>query len=467
MTVSLREHAPSVLVATLSAAFGVSLLQITDALAAIVAADEVTGSSGMVRLVLALLGGVFIAIALYVGAVVTANTFATIIAGRTRTIALLRLIGATARSQRRAVAREGVVVGLVGSALGALVGTGVSAALLGAAVAGGLAPALPYPLVSPLAALPLLAVVLTTWLASWVGSRRVLEVSPVQATGAAVERNHDESGHRRGRNITAVVLLALGAVLLVGGMAIGSVSPIGILPAVIGGMLSFTGFVLGAQLIMPPALRAAGRLFGARAGGAPARLAAANALRYPERSTRTTIGLVIGVALVTMFAVAAATYSDVLGSAFDADPEADAQIAAVIQTTVVIFSALLGFSALIAAVGLVNNLSLSVLQRTRELGLLRSLGFTRGQVRRMIALESAQLTLTAVSVGLVIGTVYGWAGAQSLLASLPGTPAVIAPSIPLGFVGGVAMVAALLTLAATIAPSRRATRVSPVLALAE
>ncbi len=88
-----------------------------------------------------------------------------------------------------------------------------------------------------------------------------------------------------------------------------------------------------------------------------------------------------------------------------------------------VFSALIGVSALIAAVGLVNSLSLSVLQRTRELGLLRALGFTARQLRRMILAESVQLTATAVLLGLVLGTFYGWAGAQSLLGSATECPA--------------------------------------------
>ncbi|WP_291040360.1 ABC transporter permease [Herbiconiux sp.] len=464
---SARQHAPSILVAALSAAFGVSLLQITGALAAVIAADDLTGSSSMVALVLAVLGFVFIAIAVYVGAVVTSNTFATIVAGRTRTIALLRLVGASARSRRRAIAREGLAVGVVGSVLGALLGTAVSAALLAVAVAGGHAPALPYDLAPPVIALPIVAVILTTWLASWVGSRRVLDVSPLQALGGSTELRHEELRGRRGRNAAALVLLVLGALLLAAGIVIGSLNPIGILPAVLGGMLSFSGLVLGAGRVMPPALRAVGRILGSRllGGGAAARLAALNAVRYPERSTRTTIGLVIGVGLVSMFAVAAATYRQVLGSAFD-DPEMAAQLDAVITTTVAIFSALLGFSALIAAVGLVNSLSLSVLQRTRELGLLRALGFTAAQLRRMISVESAQLTAAAVLVGLVVGIFYGWAGAQSLLSSMPGAPAFIVPVVPWQLVLGTAVAAALLTLAATVVPSRRATRVSPVRALA-
>jgi putative ABC transport system permease protein len=126
----------------------------------------------------------------------------------------------------------------------------------------------------------------------------------------------------------------------------------------------------------------------------------------------------------------------------------------------------MGFSALIAAVGMDNNLSLSVLQRTRELGLLRALGFTASQVRRMIVVESAQLTSAAVLVGLALGIVYGWAGAQSLLGSMYGSPGFVLPVVPLPLLGIVVLAAAVLTAAASIAPSRRATTVSPVTALA-
>ena len=60
-----------------------------------------------------------------------------------------------------------------------------------------------------------------------------------------------------------------------------------------------------------------------------------------------------------------------------------------LNVTVGVFTVLIGFSALIAAVGMVNTLSLSVMQRTRELGLLRALGFDRRQLRGMIVAESA------------------------------------------------------------------------------
>ena len=82
--------------------------------------------------------------------------------------------------------------------------------------------------------------------------------------------------------------------------------------AFVGGILSFTGLALGATLVMPPVLRLVGRLFGR---SATARLAAENALRYPERSTRMAIGVVMGVTLVTMFAVAIESVKAVLTAA--------------------------------------------------------------------------------------------------------------------------------------------------------
>jgi len=460
----MKEHGPSVLVAALSSAFGVALLQITGVLSLIITSDSVTGSSQTaVPLMLALVATVFMVIAIYVGAIVTSNTFATIVAGRTRTIALYRLIGSSAAAQRRAVAREGLAVGVVGSLVGAVVGTLLVAVIVAISVTTSFLPALDYRYVEPVIILPIVTVVLTTWLASWVGSRRVLVVSPMQATGAAVESSREEVISRKGRNVVAVVLVVLGMGFLALGILVGLVNPAGVLVGIVGGVLSFSGIVLGAHLVMPPALRLVGRLFGT---SAPARLAAENAVRYPERSSRTTIGLVIGVTLVTMFAVATESYQMILRRAQEENPELYQGIDTVLIITVVVFSVLMGFSALIAAVGMVNNLSLSVLQRTRELGLLRALGFTVQQVRRMILTEAAQLTIAAVLVGLALGIVYGWAGAQSLLGATLEQPGLVVPAVPLALVGVVVLGSVILTLAASLAPSRRATSVAPVVALA-
>jgi putative ABC transport system permease protein len=461
---SLRELAPSVLVAALSSAFGVAVLQFVGIISQAVSGDSVTGDSGTVSTLLALLAGVFIVIAVYVGAIVTANTFSTIIAGRTRTIALMRLIGSSARDQRRAVAREGLVVGVAGAVLGSMVGTVVTVATVAIGIANDVLPrGIAFSFVGAQLLLPLVAVVLTTWLASWIGSRRVLVVSPMQATGSAVEQTREEAASSRARNATAVALFVVGDGILVFAILLGLVTPLAVLIGVVGGVLSFTGLILGAHLVMPVALRLVGRLLGR---GAASRLAAENAVRYPERSSRTTIGLVIGITLVTMFAVALQGYSDLLAAAQRGNPDFYAGVDDAFVITIVVFSILMGFSAVIAAVGMVNNLSLSVLQRTRELGLLRALGFTARQVRAMITAESAQLTAASVVVGLLLGTFYGWAGAQSMFGSISGSPGFVVPGMPWPFLAGIVLLAGLLTLVASIGPSRRATRVTPVAALA-
>lgn len=208
-----------------------------------------------------------------------------------------------------------------------------------------------------------------------------------------------------------------------------------------------------------------GRAFGT---GAPAALAARNAVRYPERSTRTAIGLVIGIALITTLAVATQTFQALILTAQEGSPSNFAGATQVLSVLLPTFGGLIGFSILIAAVGVVNNLSLSVVQRSRELGLLRTLGFSSGQVRAMILLESAQLTIAATVIGLLLGLFYGWAGAQSLLGSVSKRFAgvgFVPLSVPWLFVLATLVLALIFAAAASIGPIRRAARMSPIAAL--
>jgi putative ABC transport system permease protein len=451
----------SVLVSGISGAFGVGLLQVTGLIGAQLHANRATGSSVTVALMLNVLAWVFIVIAVYVGAVVTANTFSTIVAGRARQIALLRLLGSTARRQRTSVARQGLLAGIVGTLAGAVIGTLLAFGLERLAEALNWFRSVDYDYLQPGLLVPLVTIVLTTWLASWIGSRRVLSVTPLQAIGGSQELSREEAAHRPGRNRGALALLIIGFALLLLGVVLGFLSPIAILIGVLGGILSFTGLVLGADLVMPPALRLVGRWFGR---SAPARLAAENALRHPQRSSRATIGLVIGVTLITMFSVATSTFAAIVRVQEGSSTREWAQTDQILTSIESVFSVLIGFSALIAAVGLVNNLSLSVLQRTRELGLLRALGFSVRQLRRMILTESAQLTVTAVVLGLLLGTVYGWAGAQSLMGAV--TKSIAVPAISWPVMAIIVGAGALLTAIASFAPTRRATRVTPVTALA-
>ena len=457
----LAEHRPSILVTTLATTFGVALVGATRVLDQALRADPVAGDSATVGQMLGVVAVVVIGIALYVGAVVTANTFATIVAGRTSTIALMRLLGSSSRQQRRAVAGEGLVVGLVGAALGAVLGSVLVVVAVAVLVGRGTLPDLPYSVVSATTLAPAVVVVATTLAAAWVGSRKVLAVTPLQAIGTAQESPAHEAPRRVLRTVVSAALVVAGGALLAAGVVTGLADATGVVVAFLGGVVSFTGVVVGAHLVMPLALRGVGRLAGS---GAVARLAAENAVRHPERSTRATVGIVIGVTLVSTLAVALGTLRAFIESMTAADPEYFAELDALFSTTLLVVTALVGFSALIAAVGLVNDVSLSVLQRRRELGLLRTLGATARQVRLMVLLEAAQMTVAAVLLGLLLGVVYGWAGAQSLLGSAAGE--LVVPQVPVGLVVALVVAAAALALVSSAVPARRATSVPPVVATA-
>ncbi|MFL6287514.1 MAG: ABC transporter permease [Actinomycetes bacterium] len=76
--------------------------------------------------------------------------------------------------------------------------------------------------------------------------------------------------------------------------------------------------------------------------------------------------------------------------------------------------AMLGLAIFIAILGIVNTLYLSVLERTREIGMLRAVGTSRRQVRRMIVLESVVLAIFGAIVGLVLGLIFGVALQKTL-----------------------------------------------------
>ncbi|MFD5224587.1 FtsX-like permease family protein [Microbacterium sp. NPDC058342] len=461
-----RGMGASILVAALAAAFGVILVEVTVYIGAMLQSDPFIGDSETLAIVVAILSVLLTAVAMYVAAIVTANTFSTIVAGRTRRIALMRLIGASARAQRAEVTGQGFVVGLIGAAAGLVVGLAASGA--GMLIGDRLLARTPetFSLVQPGIALPVIGVALTTWLAARIGSRRVLTVTPLQALGGSVERTHGEVAGHRGRHVAALTLIVVGIALLAAGVVVGLITPLGVVIAFFGGLFSFTGLVTAAALVMPPVLRLVGRMFGS---GATARLAAENALRHPERSSRMAIGVVMGVALVTMFAVALESAKTLMMRQSEGEFAED--FFAPMDAFAGIMMVLVAVSAVIAAVGLVNLLTIGVVQRRRELGLLRSIGLTGSQVRRMVLLEAVHIVVAATLTGLVLGIVYGWIAAQSLLGSVPVLPdyepaGLVYPAVPWAPVVIIVAATALLTVIAAVAPTRLATRVAPVEALA-
>jgi len=128
-----------------------------------------------------------------------------------------------------------------------------------------------------------------------------------------------------------------------------------------------------------------------------------------------------------------------------------------------------GFGGVVLFVGafvIVNTLSITVAQRTRELATLRMLGATRSQVRRSVALESLVLGAVASALGVGLGIALA-IGLKSLLVSFgldfPSTALAVTTS---AIVSGL-IVGTVVTLLAGVVPATRATRVAPVEAVRE
>ncbi|NNC91043.1 MAG: FtsX-like permease family protein [Acidimicrobiia bacterium] len=85
-----------------------------------------------------------------------------------------------------------------------------------------------------------------------------------------------------------------------------------------------------------------------------------------------------------------------------------------IDILLVVINALLFLAILIALLGIANTLALSIFERKRELGLLRAVGMTRRQVRRMIRWEAVITALYGALLGLVLGIALGWAVVAAL-----------------------------------------------------
>ncbi|GAB2502324.1 ABC transporter permease [Nocardiopsis aegyptia] len=122
-------------------------------------------------------------------------------------------------------------------------------------------------------------------------------------------------------------------------------------------------------------------------------------------------------------------------------------------------AAMLGLAILIAVFGISNTMALSVLERTRESALLRALGLTRGQLRRMLSLEAVLLCLIGAGVGIGLGVVFGWAAVG---ATLP--DAIL--SVPGAQIAVFIVIAVLAGLLASVLPGRRAAGTSITGALA-
>ncbi|GAA3875928.1 ABC transporter permease [Streptomyces sedi] len=122
---------------------------------------------------------------------------------------------------------------------------------------------------------------------------------------------------------------------------------------------------------------------------------------------------------------------------------------------------LLALAIIVAVLGVINTLALSVVERTREIGLMRAIGLSRVQLRRMIRLESVVIALFGALLGLGLGMAWGTAGQQLL--ALEGMPIL---EIPWGTIIAVFLGSAVVGLLAALMPAFRAGRMNVLNAIA-
>ena len=121
----------------------------------------------------------------------------------------------------------------------------------------------------------------------------------------------------------------------------------------------------------------------------------------------------------------------------------------------------MGAALIISLTGLANITDVSVLERTREIGVLRATGADRSQIRRLIITETILLAVIGGTLGIIAGTALGAAGSLAVLGN--GGLEVAIPWLPLA---GLLAIALLVGATASLRPARRAAAMMPITALA-
>ncbi len=131
-----------------------------------------------------------------------------------------------------------------------------------------------------------------------------------------------------------------------------------------------------------------------------------------------------------------------------------------IDQLVLMIFALLGLALLIAVLGIVNTLALSIIERTREVGLLRAIGVSRAQLRRMVTLESVVIAVLGAVLGVVMGIGFGVALMHALRDQ--GLEVI---DVPVGQLALFLVASLVIGVLAALLPARRAARLDVLRAI--
>ncbi len=259
----------------------------------------------------------FAAIALLVASLVISNTFQVLVAQRTKTLALLRCVGASKKQIKNSVIVEALILGFASSIAGILGGILLVQGVLWIVAAMELSPAVPTSVTITATAiwLPIVAGVLTTLLASFVPARIATQVAPLAAL-RPIEGTSEVRRTGKARLAFATIFIALGVGLFVYAFSIyDDQMEMGLLLGILAGALSFVGLIMSAVLWVPGVVAAVGSVFSRM--GASAKLATANIGRNPRRTASTSTALFIGVTLVAMLSIGASTARTTMNQELD------------------------------------------------------------------------------------------------------------------------------------------------------
>lgn len=301
--------------------------------------SDVTGGTNFLAGIL--LG--FAAVALFVSTLVIANTFTILLARRARETALMRCVGATRAQLLRSALAEALVLGVGFSAVGVAAGVSLGALVSGLSGSAHLGIPMSDLSVSVLSVIvPMVVGVLVTLVATVLPVLRSTRVAPLAALRPAMAVSVRS---RAGvvRLVVGFVLLVVGFGLLALGGAMGS-----LLPGIAGGMMSFLGVLMCGSVLIPAVAKVIGVL-PSRLAGVPGQLAVDNSVRNPRRAATTTSALLVGVTLIAMMSVGAATsrasIDQALNKEFAVDLAVTTQTSAVPQRTIAALGSVSGVAA--------------------------------------------------------------------------------------------------------------------------
>ena len=133
-----------------------------------------------------------------------------------------------------------------------------------------------------------------------------------------------------------------------------------------------------------------------------------------------------------------------------------------VSATFNMFNAIVAIAVIVSLLGVVNTLAMSVIERTREIGVLRALGSSRWQIRRTMVAESLLITLAGAFTGVAAGVAIAVAWLPGFAQTMPG----LSFHFPGGMTFAVALAAVVLGTFAAVIPARRAARLKVIEALA-